>query len=186
MKSNLPAPRSLAGRLLVAEPDLLDPNFSRSVVYLVEHSPEGAMGVVLNRPMGRLFGEITRDPAAVALLGEVPVFHGGPVKAGVVLLGMLHSTRAVNRMKITLSSGLDELRRFVAKRRGVIRAFAGYAGWSPGQLESELESGTWKVMPANKYLLDDRLVAGMWPFLHADDWSWASLYDHLPRTIGLN
>src|SRR3954469_11144112 len=78
-------PKSLAGSLLLAHPSLRDPNFRRTVILMSVHNPEGAMGVVLNRPTSRRLGEIN-DEFSVGPLASVPVFEGGPVETEQVIL----------------------------------------------------------------------------------------------------
>jgi putative transcriptional regulator len=141
---------ALRGQLLVAAPSLLDPNFQRTVVLVAEHGDEGAMGVVLNRP-----GELEVSDAAPVLTDLVEpgaVVHvGGPVQpTGVVIVGQfLHPDRAAVQVfdDVGFVAGEpdfdelpDELRR--------ARVFAGLAGWSPGQLEAEIEREDWILEPA--------------------------------------
>jgi putative transcriptional regulator len=142
------------GRLLVASPMLGDPNFRRAVVLMIEHSPEGALGVVLNRP--------TENPVAHALPGwEAPatdpgvVFTGGPVEEGKVLaLGVLQQARrepgwsgVVGRVgMVDLSSEPEDLEPVVEQ----VRFFSGYAGWGAGQLEGEIAEGAWIVLDATE------------------------------------
>jgi putative transcriptional regulator len=136
---------SLAGQLLLASPTLRDPNFERSVVLIGLHSPEGAMGVVLNRPSESSVGDAAPqlEPAADA---SEPVYVGGPVQpasivflaefvdpapAGVLVLGRIGFPAP--------DAELDELARATAR----VRVFAGFAGWGEGQLEEEVEHGDW-------------------------------------------
>ena len=141
--------QSLKGQLLIAGPALVDPNFRRTVVLVGEHSEEGALGVVLNRTAeATILDAVPELAAMVAGLDQVHV--GGPVQpsAIVVLADFVEPDRAGS---IVLGSigflpaevdpdELGELRQ--------ARVFVGYAGWGPGQLESELEEDSWIVEPA--------------------------------------
>jgi putative transcriptional regulator len=144
---------SLTGRLLVATPALRDPNFERTVVLVVAHEQGGALGVVLNRA--------TEVPVAEVLAGwgglaeEPPVvFEGGPVTPeAAICLARVHpgvnDLVGFNRVSgpvgtIDLATDPDVLRPGLV----AIRIFAGYAGWSPGQLENEITTGSWFVFDA--------------------------------------
>ncbi len=154
---------SLKGNLLVAGPGLLDPNFHRTVVLVGEHTPEGALGVVLNRPSEATVDEAV--PELTALVdGVEPVHVGGPVQpAAIVVLADFAQPEHAGTLVLDsvgfLPAEVDpdelgELRR--------VRVFAGYAGWGPGQLDAELEEGSWIVEPA---LPDDVFTAepdGLW------------------------
>ena len=141
---------SLKGNLLVAGPDLFDPNFRRAVVLVTEHDEEGAVGLVLNRPAETCV--LDAVPGLAPLVdGDAPVFVGGPVDQQSLLvlaefddpddsastvfadIGFLHGDA-----DIELAAGLT--------RRA--RVFAGYAGWSAGQLDDELEANGWIVARA--------------------------------------
>ena len=131
---------SLRGHLLVAAPDLLDPNFRRSVVLLTEHDAEAAMGVVLNRRLEVTVADAV--PALAELVEEgAALYQGGPVQTGSVLaLADFHEP--------SLSAGLafgsigylrgDEDPGALVGDVGAVRVFSGYSGWGPGQLEAEL------------------------------------------------
>jgi len=140
---------SLRGHLLIAGPSLVDPNFWRTVVLVGEHSEEGALGVVLNRASDAAVEETVPELAMLADdLGQVHV--GGPVQpsAIVVLADFLEPERAASLVLDSVGflpaevdpTTLGELRR--------ARVFAGYAGWGPGQLDGELEEGSWIIEPA--------------------------------------
>ena len=144
---------SLTGRLLVATPALRDPNFERTVVLLVAHEDGGALGVVLNRATEVPVTEVLGGWGALA--GEPPViFEGGPVQSEAAIC--LARTRpgvedlaGFNRVSgaigtVDLSGDPDALRAGIVG----IRVFAGYAGWSSGQLESEVSNGSWFVLDA--------------------------------------
>lgn len=156
---------SLRGRLLVAEPTLVDPNFQRTVVYLIEHSANGALGLVLNRP-----GDVPVHQAvpvwAPYVDGLGKVFVGGPVSPeGAICLARCPSAGPVDSLfdddvdadptalfkPITTSIGALDLHGDPSDAPAgitALRVFAGYAGWSGGQLEAELEAGGWFVVDA--------------------------------------
>jgi putative transcriptional regulator len=144
-----------AGRLLVANPLLPDPNFDRTVVLLLAHSDEGALGVVLNRPSEMLVGSPL--PGWASLAADPPVvFLGGPVSHESVIClanssGHPSSTSAEGWQAVTETVGTLDLSLdpdAVSTRFRQLRVFAGYAGWAPGQLESEMDAGAWWVVQA--------------------------------------
>jgi putative transcriptional regulator len=141
---------SVRGQLLVAGPGLLDPNFWRTVVLIVEHTEEGALGLVLNRPSETSVGE------AVPLLNELldpaeRLFIGGPVQpSSVIVLARFEDPTDAALVAFddvgVLGTGpsTEELPAGVTAGR----AFLGHAGWGPGQLDDELERGDWILEPA--------------------------------------
>jgi putative transcriptional regulator len=140
------------GRLLLAGPGLEDPNFRRTVVFMIEHSDEGALGVVLNRP-----SEIDLDEAIPqwADLAAEPsnVFIGGPVEQGAVLgLGHVVADEAPTGVTpINAGIGVLDLEADPVHLLGdvaAIRLFTGYAGWGPGQLDGEIALGGWIIVDA--------------------------------------
>ena len=140
---------SLRGRLLIASPALVDPNFARTVVLITEHGPEGAMGVVLNRPSETEVGDVAPELADVVVEGE-PVFIGGPVQPqALVVLAEFSDSRAAAWIIaedvgfVAADTDYGELSEVV--RRG--RVYAGYSGWDAGQLEAELAEEAWIVEP---------------------------------------
>ena len=139
------------GRLLVATPSLLDPNFERTVVLLLDHDPDGALGIVLNRPTPRPV-ETVLDGWGGLVAEPSLLFTGGPVEQLAVVglavgrAGVLVPDRAIaGRIRaVDLTADPDE----VATEVEQVRVFSGYAGWSPGQLEEELEQGAWIALDA--------------------------------------
>ena len=139
---------TLRGQLLVATPDLVDPNFRRSVVLITEHTDEGAMGLVLNRPTEASVGETAPELATLAGADE-RVHAGGPVqpRAVTVLAEFDDPADAAHRVLGDLGfvpADADLALLGATTRRA--RVFAGYAGWGPGQLEAELEEEGWIVV----------------------------------------
>jgi putative transcriptional regulator len=140
------APEIRRGRLLVASPALVDPNFRRTVVLMLEHSEEGALGLVLNRPTPLVARQALPSRMAGALPEEERVHEGGPVQpdAVIVLAEFTDLTAAAaiafGRVGVVdPSTEVDLLRSQVT----AIRAFGGYAGWSGGQLEREIADEAW-------------------------------------------
>jgi putative transcriptional regulator len=140
---------SLQGHLLIAGPGLVDPNFWRTVVLVGEHSDEGALGVVLNRSSETSVEEAVPELAVLAE-GMGAVHVGGPVQPSAVVV-LADFAEPDDASALVLDSvgflpsdvepeSLGELRR--------ARVYVGYAGWGPGQLDDELEEGSWIVEPA--------------------------------------
>ena len=154
------APDSLAGRLLVATPVLSDPNFRRTVVLVVEHEEEqGTLGVVLNRPTQVPVDQVLEPWMDLATSPSV-VFSGGPVATTRALaLALVPGTDepvgwhpldgspAVARLGLV---DLDAPPGLLAPAVASLRVYAGYAGWSAGQLEAEISEGAWYVLPAEQ------------------------------------
>ena len=151
--------QSLQGQFLLAMPSMGDPRFLRSVVYMVAHDSEGAMGFIINkRAEGLSLGDILKDmPETVAKTGliNLPVYVGGPVQndRGFVLhtsdYEKTHNTLS-QELPIALTQSADVLVD-AAHGRGPekMRLFLGYAGWGPGQIEGELQDNAWLVCDAN-------------------------------------
>jgi putative transcriptional regulator len=143
---------STAGRLLIAEPMLGDPNFDRTVVLMVEHTDEGALGLVLNRPTDVLVAEAL--PGWADLVTQPPVLHvGGPVdeRTGWCLARATDAESLEHFVPLLDDLGLVDLSRDPLDLVGSLRAarlYAGYSGWGPGQLEGELSVDAWFVVDA--------------------------------------
>ena len=141
--------QSLKGQLLIAVPALLDPNFRRTVVLVGEHNEEGALGLVLNRPAETTVEEAVPE-LTVLVDGEEQVHVGGPVQPSAIVVVAEFSEPEQAGALVFESVGFlpvevdpDELGELLQAR-----VFAGYAGWGPGQLDGELEEGSWIVEPA--------------------------------------
>lgn len=159
----------LDGQFLLAMPGMSDERFARSVVYLCAHSDEGAMGIVINRRAQSLnFSElliqldVIKPDEAIRLpahAGTVPVLRGGPVESGRGFV--LHSNDFyIDNSTLPIDSGVSltatiDILRAIAKGSGPDRAILalGYAGWSPGQLEDEMQNNGWLTCPADASII---------------------------------
>ena len=138
---------SWQGLLLAAHPSLKDPNFRRSVLFLSTHETElGALGFVLNRPLGKSAAELLPKHEQRELLEHIAVYLGGPVGHDQLSFARveLDAPEAGSRFQVNLS--LDEVATLTEEKPGSVRAFVGYAGWSAGQLEGELEQKAWVLV----------------------------------------
>lgn len=139
--------QSLRGHLLVAAPSLVDPRFARTVVLIAEHTADGAMGVVLNRPGEAYVADVVPDLRSLLGDGEV-VYAGGPVQPDGVLVLAEFDDPADAALPVDGDLGFVAVESdtdAIAAARA--RAFAGHAGWSPGQLDAEVEEEAWFVAP---------------------------------------
>lgn len=152
-------PDSLAGLLLLAHPRLRDPNFRRTVVLMSAHDANGAMGVVLNRPLGKRLGELNGE-FALGALASVPLFTGGPVQTEQLLLVGWQPQADGFRLHFGLEP--ERAHQLVGEEGAQIRAFLGYSGWGGGQLEGELEQNTWVIADVPPDILTCAPGGEMW------------------------
>lgn len=167
----LPKAGDLSGSLLVAHPMMADPNFRHTILYLSHHSSEdGALGFILNRPLGQNAGELG-VPEALEHVSHVPIFEGGPVQKNQIIVASLEWDAMAGACKFeplqkpegefSLPGGQDDK----------LRVFLGYAGWSKNQLEKEIALNSWLVVKPHPELLradaDDktwrRIMNGLGP-----------------------
>jgi putative transcriptional regulator len=157
-----PAQRSLAGSLLVAHPNMLDPNFRRTVLFISAHDPnDGALGVIINRPLDRQVADlVTETPPAN--LGEVPVFLGGPVGKNQLMFAAFEWKKGEG-LKLNHGVGLEEASGAVGpKKPATICAFVGYAGWGAGQLEAEMKQKAWLLQKPSSSVLKLDCLPRLW------------------------
>lgn len=168
--AQIPPPTSLAGQLLVASPSMGDPRFARTVILMVRHDKDSAFGIVVNRPIGerpledllKMLGE--KDATAG---GTVRIFAGGPVQPEIGFV--IHSSEyrqpgtidITGRVAMTASR---EILRDIANNNGPKKSLVafGYAGWGPGQLESELARRDWAIAPGDSKLIFDEDRDKVW------------------------
>jgi putative transcriptional regulator len=156
------------GILLIATPALQDPNFRQSVVLLCEHGAEGALGVVINRPTEINITEVL--PQIPILEGQRHrVYAGGPVQRNnLLILFRLSEEEPQDTHHVVdgvyLGGNLQTLERILEQptNNDSFRAFMGYSGWAPGQLENELQSGSWLTIPPDPTLVFEKDPSSLW------------------------
>lgn len=160
----------LVGQLLVAMPQMQDPRFARTVIYLCAHTPEGAMGLVLNRLVHSitfpdLLEQLGIEPAIAG--NEIRVHFGGPVESGRGFV--LHTVDYKREGTLPINSGIAltatiDILRDIARGAGPRQRLLalGYAGWGPGQLDAEIQANGWLQVPADEQLLFGRDVDVKW------------------------
>ncbi len=141
--------KSLQAYLLIAADELAEP-FTRSVVLLIRHNEDGALGLILNRPTSATLKDAWERLNDTPCRRDEPIYLGGPCEGPLVVL---HTDDRLMEVEVLpglyFCAGKEKLETLAARTdQQPIRFFAGYSGWSPGQLESELAQGSWAVMPA--------------------------------------
>jgi putative transcriptional regulator len=155
-----------AGKLLIAERGLPDPNFSQTVILLIEYREDGAVGVVINRktdvPLARAFPKLNRVPEAAR------IYAGGPV-ATTRMLGLLRARTATPNVRhivsdVYLAAEREPLEGLIASGADPnrFRVYFGYAGWGPGQLQREAIEGAWHVVPGDAAIVFDPEPESIW------------------------
>ncbi|GAB4187622.1 MAG: YqgE/AlgH family protein [Phycisphaeraceae bacterium] len=145
---------SLQGKLLLAAPALVDPNFARSVVLIVRHDEQGAMGLVLNRPTGVKVREAVVPDGGWSCTTEAELLRGGPCDGPLMVLhnhAQLAQETVLAGVYFTVDS--DLVKELLSQEVDEARFFHGYAGWAAGQLEGELAAGGWVVMDATEQIV---------------------------------
>jgi putative transcriptional regulator len=176
---------SLAGSLLVAHPNLRDPSFAKTVLFLSAHSvADGAFGLTLNRPSGRTVAEFLPDRDLGGLAG-VPVFLGGPVSTDQLIFASFHWSAEAERMECRHHLVIAEAEQAAAEM-AVVRAFVGYAGWSPGQIEAEIASASWLLQKPAHEMLDLEYCPRLWREVTSSFGPWFQLVAEAPDELSRN
>ncbi len=165
-----PQAAGLAGQFLVATTELRDPRFVRTVVYMVRHDASGAMGLIVNRPMGEVplgpfLERLGMDSKGIS--GDIRVHFGGPVEPARGFV--LHTTDYSSESTQVISEGIaitlqPDILRAIGSGAGPRRSLLamGYSGWAPGQLEGEIKRGSWVIVPADEALVFDENYEKKW------------------------
>ena len=160
----------LNGQLLVAAPDMPDPRFAETVIYMVRHNKDGAMGLIVNGPMAK--GPLAKLLKALGIedehaSGETVIHYGGPVEPAKFFV--VHSDDYLTKSTTRPSPGVavtasKEVIRAIARGNGPRQSLllVGYAGWGPGQLEAEIKQGGWFSIPPDKSLIFDGDPKTLW------------------------
>jgi putative transcriptional regulator len=155
-----PAPPELEGRILLADPSLRDGSFNKSVILLADYSAEeGAFGLILNHPSGQTVGDLLSD-SEFDPLSKVAVHVGGPVSRGQLTFGAFWDRDSKFGYAVRISA--EEAIAYLNQPGTLVRAFAGYSGWSRNQLEDEVEQNAWTVIEPKPNLLSRDHDVTLW------------------------
>ena len=145
--------QSLIGDLLIAVPDLMDPNFNQSVVLVIQHDRDGASGLVLNRASNTKIGELFPDSPNLSSCDQ-RLYVGGPVEGPLMAVHSCVSLAEKDVLEnVYFSMQRENLTGIVSQTLRPFRVFCGYSGWGPNQLDNELSVGGWLVVPATADLV---------------------------------
>lgn len=179
------------GIFLVATPGLRDPNFRQTVVLLCEHGPEGALGVIVNRPTEISITEIL--PHIPVLEGQSHVvYSGGPVQQNhlLVLYRVSYEPEDTHHVfdGVYLGGNTQVLADIIQDPSSTeqFKAFIGYAGWAPGQLENEMKMGSWLTVPADTMSMFERSHHKLWADILASFGPSYEMYAHMPLDPNMN
>ena len=160
----------LTNQFLIAMPAMTDTNFAQTVTFIWEHNADGALGIIINRPLQMRLADVFEQlkmPTAPGVSGDQPVLQGGPVQTdrGFVVhqAGSLweHTRQVSSRIQVTTSPDiLDAMARGNGPSTAVVAL--GYAGWAAGQLESELAQNAWLTVPADEKIIFDTPFEQRW------------------------
>ncbi|MEM6277939.1 MAG: YqgE/AlgH family protein [Verrucomicrobiota bacterium] len=190
MPSEDPVKDSLKGSLLLADPSLKEPTFFQTVLLLTEHSEDdGALGYILNRPLGRDVGDLLSEDILPAeqrnRLVDVPVFMGGPVNTEHLTFAALGWSE--HDEELQFSTHLSATEAVMYEMEGFhIRAFVGYSGWSEGQLEGEMENHSWITHRPEKDIIDVSQVEQLWKSILRELSPYYKFIADEPDNLGLN
>ncbi len=154
------------GKVLIAEPFLCDHIFGRSVILLIDHTQDGTMGLVMNKPLPLFLNDVLSE---IDCRENIPIYKGGPLSTDTLFY--LHTLEHIaDSLPIAngfyLNGDFAAVKRFIAERnsvKGKIRFFLGYSGWESGQLHQEIQENTWLVDKADMpSLMDERTDSNLW------------------------
>ena len=183
-------PKFLQGKLLLDSGQLGGSFFQRTVLLVCKHDAEGAFGLVLNRSVGKTVGDLIIADLPEPLKAA-PLYLGGPVQPGA--LSYLHTDSFIPEADVlpnlALGHSLDDLleigEAFSATKK--VRMFAGYAGWSPGQLESEMKRKSWITFPASVELVFETPPEQLWQKVLQSKGGWKNkLLSQMPEDLSWN
>ncbi|MCB1070422.1 MAG: YqgE/AlgH family protein [Verrucomicrobia bacterium] len=181
-----PIEGGLAGAILASRPQLPDPNFSEALVYLVEQDKVGAFGLVMNRPLGKTLSDVVAGTVGEGSLSGTKVYVGGPVQTQQLLLAHFDQDEETRQIICRVGLSEEQAEAYVANQQGWLRAFLGYSGWGEGQLEREIDEGTWRILRPDASLFRTDFELGIWASYVGADQRWRSLVRHIPEHPWMN
>ncbi|GAA4422683.1 MULTISPECIES: YqgE/AlgH family protein [Bremerella] len=154
---------SLAGQFLIASPYLPDPNFQRTVVLMVQHDEEGALGLVLTRPINLTVQQVWKNVSGEQIDAPEFVLQGGPVEGPLMAI---HQEEELSELEILpgvyFSSQRENIEPLIREGRKAFRLFLGYSGWAAQQLEDEMQVGGWLTLPATQEQVFETNNEALW------------------------
>lgn len=178
---------SVRGQLLIASPAIADPNFKRSVILIGHHDAGGALGVVLNRPAGTTVQDAA--PPVAEMIGDGELHVGGPVMPEAVVI-VAEFERPEDAAILAFENvgvlATDTPAEEVDEKTVRVRAFAGHAGWSAGQLDAELAEDDWIIAPADADTVFDEETEDLWSRVLADMGGSYELLSRMPEDPSVN
>jgi putative transcriptional regulator len=155
--------QSLAGQFLIASPRLVDPNFAKTVVLMVQHGEEGALGLIVNRALETSVEEVCEKLLESSCAAEGVLHQGGPC-GGALMAVHTHQSRSDIEVKpgIHFSTERESLEWLLRYNEAPAKFFVGYSGWAPGQLETEMETGSWLTVDADEERIFDGTGEELW------------------------
>jgi putative transcriptional regulator len=140
---------SFQGKLLLASPRLADPNFARSVVLMIQHNEEGALGLVLNRPLDITVRQACEDSLGESCQAEGFLHQGGPCEGPLMVVHVNEMAKDADVVPgVFFTTEKSKIESLLKQDAATARYFVGYAGWTAGQLEAEMEVDSWVVTEA--------------------------------------
>lgn len=177
---------SLAGSLLVAHPDLLEPTFRKTVIFMASHDGEGALGFILNRPTGRTVSDIIPGDEVLGQVAHLPVYSGGPVGRNQIVICIFREEPDGSGVTCAHNVSAADVENFLTDGRSLVRAFIGYSGWSGGQLERELEHHSWFVQNPEPGMVSEPNDGSLWSEIFSGMGAWGKLQAGAPDDLSLN
>lgn len=178
---------NLEGVVLLASPTLRDPRFQRSVVLVSAHSKaEGAMGYVINRPLGKRLGQV--EPSfAYTPFSHVPVYQGGPVNPDRLVFVAWYWLDNDQAFKLYYAISQETLRGLIAQQQDIhVRCFLGNTGWAGGQLESEVTRQAWLPLPVSRKAIQSPNEDRLWQDMVAEYMPKRFIPASIPRDLSHN
>ena len=187
MRESVSTSQTLSGSFLIAHPSLVEATFRRTVIFLADHEPKtGSFGLVLNRPTGKLVGELLQEQP-LGQLARVPVLNGGPVEPDKLLLAAFRWNPEKRLIECRHHISLEEAAHLTVAKDHTVRAFIGYSGWTGGQIEGELAQRAWLVRKADKEeALEVERAPRIWREMTSTFGPWFKLVAEAPEEPGLN
>jgi len=178
-------PILLDGQLLLADPSLRDGEFCKSVIFLAEHTAEeGAYGLILNRPTGQTVGNLIPKPEFEPLK-NIRVHIGGPIGQEHLTFAAFAPSKGQSLQLLTRISAEEAIQR-TQQPGTLVRAFAGYSGWTAGQLENELEHNSWITLRPTQNLLAHEHEKTLWAHILRDLSPYHQILAEAPDDIFVN